>query len=352
MPKTARKAANADHGAAESDPSLNRRRMIWVLCAASWTFLAASLASFQSADWPTHVVAVPNDPPLNLCGRFGAAIAYALYFTFGVAVWLPMIYLGVLLVAMAMGRAVTHPFVRFVGCLVAMAAFGGLHAEWFPSAGSLTGVDAGIVPMWFADELHGRFGPVGASILFLAALSIGAIVTADALVAMLPGALARAFAFLSPIWEADWKGAFAAMRERFSAMFPQPAVAGAGRSRRGARAAAAATATKRKAAVVDADEVSEADSDEEEVTPASTAASAPTAHTTAARAPLSEDELRAKIEKLPIKMTAKPAVTKLRDEDIPRTPDYSGYQFPTLELLEEPEGNYSAKMEAYVRAQA
>jgi len=388
MPKTARKAANADHGAAESDPSLNRRRMIWVLCAASWTFLAASLASFQSADWPTHVVAVPNDPPLNLCGRFGAAIAYGLYFTFGVAVWLPMIYLGVLLVATAMGRAVTHPFVRFVGCLVAMAAFGGLHAEWFPSAGSLTGVDAGIVPMWFADELHGRFGPVGASILFLAALSIGAIVTADALVAMLPGALARAFAFLSPIWEADWKGHFAAMRERFSAMFPQPAVAGAGRSRRSARAAAAATATKSKAAVVDADEVSEADSDEEEaeededgivdeasdetdaeesdedscedsdasdeaeLTPASTAASAPTAPTTTARAPLSEDELRAKIEKLPIKMTAKPAATTLRDEDIPRTPDYSGYQFPTLELLEEPEGNYSAKMEAYVREQA
>jgi S-DNA-T family DNA segregation ATPase FtsK/SpoIIIE len=62
--------------------------------------------------------------------------------------------------------------------------------------------------------------------------------------------------------------------------------------------------------------------------------------------------LRAKIEKLPIKMTAKPSATKLRDEDIPRAVDYSGYQFPTLDLLEEPEGNYSSKMEAYVRDQA
>ncbi|MFM7051198.1 MAG: DNA translocase FtsK [Planctomycetota bacterium] len=385
MPKTARKAADADQGAAESDSSLNRRRVIWVLCAALWTFLAASLASFQSADWPTHVVAVPNDPPLNLCGRFGAAISYGLYFTLGVGVWIPVIYLGVLLAAIALGRTVTHPFVRFVGCLVAMAAFGGLHAEWFPSAGSLTGVDAGIVPMWFADELHGRFGPVGASILFLAALSIGAIVTADALVAMLPGALARAFAFLAPVWETDWKGHFAALRERFSAMFPQPAVATAGRTRRSASSRAAKAAAP--VAVVedekdsddaedendaedessddDTDASNDSDEDDEDGetyedaaendghdgTPVSTAPSA-VAEVPSGRAPLSEDELRARIQKLPIKMTAKPAATNLRDEDIPRTPDYSGYQFPTLDLLEEPEGNYSAKMEAYVREQA
>ena len=37
-----------------------------------------------------------------------------------------------------------------------------------------------------------------------------------------------------------------------------------------------------------------------------------------ARAALSEDELRAKIEKLPIKMTTKPAAATLRDEEIGR----------------------------------
>ena len=78
----------------------------------------------------------------------------------------------------------------------------------------------------------------------------------------------------------------------------------------------------------------------------------PAAETGDGRAPLSEAELRAKIEKLPIKMTAKAATTSLRDEDIPRTENYEGYQFPTLDLLEEPEGNYSEKMEAYVRDQA
>ena len=196
MPKTARKASTRS-GAEEVDSDvttpadgaeLTRRRIFWVLAALLYTVLFVSLASFRSSDWPTHVVAVPTDPPLNLCGRFGAAMSYWLYFTFGFGVWIPVIFMGVLLAFAALGRAMAHPFVRFVGCLIAMCAFGALHAEWFPSVGPLTGVDAGIVPMWFADEMHMRFGPVGASLIFIAGLAIGAIVAADALVFMLPEA--------------------------------------------------------------------------------------------------------------------------------------------------------------------
>jgi len=396
MPKTARKTSarsaasgeESDATTAATGAELIRRRILWVLGAMLYTVLFVSLASFRSSDWPTHVVAVPTDPPLNLCGSFGAALSYWLYFTFGFGVWIPVVYLGVMLAFMAFGRGTEHPFVRFIGCLIAMCAFGALHAEWFPSVGPLTGVDAGIVPMWFADEMHARFGPVGASLIFVAGLAVGAIVAADALVFMLPGAFARAFSFLSPIWETDWRAHFGALRERMGAVFPQPAVAGAaaGRARRStARPSvpvAAPAAVEEEAADEAADEASdEADDDldgyedaedetEDEAATddasesdeavgtavaapsATTAAAAPVAETKPARTALSEDELRAKIEKLPIKMTAKPSATQLRDEDIPRAVDYSGYQFPTLDLLEEPEGNYSTKMEAYVREQA
>ncbi len=41
-----------------------------------------------------------------------------------------------------------------------------------------------------------------------------------------------------------------------------------------------------------------------------------------------------------------------RDEDIPRPQNFEGYQFPTLDMLEEPESNFSLKMESYVRDQA
>ncbi len=400
MAKTARNASTRA-GASEADTDvtnpatdgdLNRRRIVWVLLAALYVCLFVSLASFRSTDWPTHVVATPTDPPLNLCGRFGAAAAYWLYSTLGFGVWIPVAYFGVLLGFTAFGRPIAHPFVRFVGCLIAMCAFGALHAEWFPTVGPLTGVDAGLVPMFFADEMHARFGPVGASIAFLAGLAVGAIVAADALVAMLPGAMKRSLAFLAPVWEYDWKGFFVSLRERFSAMFPQPAVAGGRRTstaRRSSARPAVAVAKPVEADEVDAedseedtevdaddellddestseledsDEIdSEEESNELDVPSTSTSTSTPTStvaitetkpDASGERAPLSEDELRAKIERLPIKMTAKTSTTKLRDEDIPRTENYEGYQFPTLELLEEPEGNYSEKMEAYVREQA
>ena len=387
MPKTARKASARDRASEEDSDAttqldgaaLTRRRIIWIVAAALYVVLFVSLASFRSSDWPTHVVASPTDPPLNLCGRFGAAIAYWLYFTFGFGTWIPVLYLGCVLAFSAAGRSIEHPFVRFVGCLVAMCAVGGLHAEWFPSIGPLTGVDAGLIPMWFADELHMRFGPVGASLIFLAGIAVGAIVAADALVFMLPGALARTFSFLSPLWETDWRAHFGALRERMGAVFPQPAVAGAGSgrarrspSRPAVPVAAPAAVDEEDAEESDADETEDAIADEAEdlddgevdseaddaadvevEAPVATSAPAPAAtEAKPTRAALSEDELRAKIEKLPIKMTAKPSATKLRDEDIPRAVDYSGYQFPTLDLLEEPEGNYSSKMEAYVRDQA
>ncbi len=44
--------------------------------------------------------------------------------------------------------------------------------------------------------------------------------------------------------------------------------------------------------------------------------------------------------------------TIARDEDIPREQNFEGYRFPTLELLEDPEHNYSQSMESFVREQA
>ncbi|MBX3355658.1 MAG: DNA translocase FtsK 4TM domain-containing protein [Phycisphaeraceae bacterium] len=66
---------------------------------------------------------------------------------------------------------------------------------------------------------------------------------------------------------------------------------------------------------------------------------------------LSAEELRARISKLPVRM-ANRRVEQAREEDIPRAVDYSGYQFPPLEMLEDPEGNFSETMEAFVRDQA
>uniref|UniRef100_UPI00241FEEC2 DNA translocase FtsK n=1 Tax=Thermus thermophilus TaxID=274 RepID=UPI00241FEEC2 len=65
----------------------------------------------------------------------------------------------------------------------------------------------------------------------------------------------------------------------------------------------------------------------------------------------SAEELRRKIEKLPVRMAAA-STEVVRDEDIPREENFEGYKFPTLDQLEDPEGDYSASMETTVREQA
>jgi len=411
MSKTARNAssrarASEDATDVTTSPfgiSLAWLRAAWVLAAGALTMIVLALASFNSADPPTSSVATPNNPPLNLCGKFGAVVAYRLYEIFGVGVWLPVSYLATVLAFVATGRPMSHPFVRFIGACVMMVAIGGLHHEWMPAIGPVAGYGAGLIPMSLSHLLHEHFG-IGASLLFMMMLAVGAIVMADTIVAMLPGALASSLGFLSPIWKTDWSGAVASLRERMGAMFPQPAVATASRAPRARRASAAKSAT----AVAEADEADadedetgsavavaddedtdadedtapaarkgrgaktsrgaeavEAEADEEDAEDADSeaeveddndvdAAATATAVATepAPKAAASDDELRAKLARLPLKMNTGVAKTPMRDDEIPRTPDYSGYQFPTLDLLDEPEGNYSERMAALVQEQA
>ena len=69
-------------------------------------------------------------------------------------------------------------------------------------------------------------------------------------------------------------------------------------------------------------------------------------------APRTDEELRAKFAKLPVKVNTKSPAKAAYDDDIPRVPDYSGYRFPTLELLENPEGNYSEKAAQFAQERA
>ena len=172
-----------------------------------------------------------------------------------------------------------------------------------------------------------------------------------------------------------------AIRERAGTMFPQPAVATAGRSRRATAKAedveededvdegGVATAVEDDDAGEDAgddEDDTEIEAEEDEVaeeapkaaaprkaaTPAPAPAPASAPAPVAASAPRTDEELRAKIARLPVKVNTKSPAKALKDDDIPRTPDYSGYQFPTLELLDNPEGNYSEKAAQFAQDQA
>jgi len=398
-PKAVARTGSNSSSAGALPPASITVKVLWLVGAAIWLYLAASLVSFSGSDWPSHSVAVQTTPPANLGGRVGAAISYGIYESVGYGFWIPMLCAGYALGVVATGRRVPHPAVRAIGALLAMCAFGGLHGLWFPSLGVISGAEAGLVPGWMADQLGDRFGGLGASLVLLVAMLIGLLVAVDEIMMAVPGALVRAAESLEPVWAYDYKGLW----NRIMPAKATPALAGAvadgesatatrTRGRRSGRnvidlddgADEAARPLRKKSAEVieDADaeiadeaeteeteseetESEESDAQDTESDDASDEADAeeapraarekatpsPAEPEAASRTPLSADELRERISKLPVRMSTAPK-TLARDEDIPREVDYTGYQFPTLDMLDHPEGNYSERMESFVREQA
>jgi S-DNA-T family DNA segregation ATPase FtsK/SpoIIIE len=394
--------------------STSGRLMVWLAAAAAWVLAVAALASFHAADWPSHVVAVHNEPARNLVGGIGAWAAYWSYAIFGLGAWIPLLFAGVALGMAATGRGITHPLVRLLGVGLMMLSIAGLHAHWFPSLGVLTGADAGMLPQWIADQFFPRFGGFGTSVVLLLTLAVGALVAMDEVVLALPTALTRTFGFLEPLLAFDWSGSLAKLRGSRSSAPVAVAAGGPAEGWEGANVVDRTRAEELEdktdedtAEASDAEdlEVEEEEDDEEAGTEENVdeddetdeaeddsdvtvidedehdqeeleerayaayekqlkaeearkakaeakAAAAPAAAPVAAEKPgLSDEELRAKIAKLPVKMASGQKVVA-RDEDIPRPENYEGYRFPTLDLLEDPEGNFSQKLESFVREQA
>ncbi len=375
-------------------PSLIRRAA-WVIGLVGWAFLALSLASFNSADAPSHAVAVHNIPAANWCGAFGALIAYWAYSVFGMGAWILLLGLGVVLAVTVTGRVITHPLVRGMGLLMFAIAFGCVHALLMPGVGPLAGAEAGLLPFRVVAEMLPRFSTMGTFLLAMCALGLGAVVSMDQII------------FSIPRWIMIAIGLGHAVRKRMPSMpaitinrnSPRTALQGMGgvsggvgsgegyddyagldavgeRVRKGRKirtvsinpdaggrgAVSAFDPDQHELAFDNADtHTPEADDlvmalDDVKRVPARTQPESKQVlvEESLQKQPLSADDLRAKIAKLPLRM-AQAAKIVARDEDIPRAPDeenYDGYKFPTLDLLGDPESNFSEKLEGYVRSQA
>ncbi len=344
-------------------PAPLTRKIGWIAAFAAWVLVALALASFDAADAPSRTVAAWNQPPANLMGAVGALVALTVYEAFGFGAWIPMLLGGIALWATFTGRAISHPMVRAVGAVIAMIAFSALHATWFPRLGSLAGAEAGLIPQWFSQQFVARFNGVGTSLILLLALVLGLMVAADELLGMLPKAFARVGEALEPLWKTDWRGMIARATAK-----PQPAVATVGGTaaaandepkarpmcRKSKAAAIEAEADDSAVAVLDAEDAEAEEAEEIEADEASCddeVEEADTAEADEAPTSLTEEELRERMARLPVRV-AGPSTTVARDQDIPRTENYEGYQFPGIELLDEPESNFSATIEAFVRDQA
>ena len=396
--KTSRSGAKSKKRApdvAEADlpaPSL-ARRVGWIALFALTAFLLVSLISFDAADPPSHAAAPLNDPVMNWCGPVGAFVAYHTYLMIGTGAWVALAALIALLAITATGRIITQPIIRAVGFLLMTLSLSAMHGLLLPRIGPLPSVPGGLVGTWGVAELSSRFSGMGTFLCLLAIFLMGAIVAVDRLVLALPMMLVNGLRAITGVRIAVPR----ILKPRLhipgfgsveSDAFDEDQDAGHARSRskRGRRKSSGDTIIDPDAGglggtdafdpeeheieededgeweyedaddeceddeeyeYVDEDEDEDEDDeweyvDEEEEDEESE-------ETT--RKPLSKEELKQKIAKLPLRM-ASSAPTIARDEDIPREVNYEGYEFPALALLENPEGNYSEKMEKIVRAQA
>lgn len=339
MSRTTQQAVARLHGgsSAASPPSIWKRRGLWLAATASCFWLMLSLGSFNSADWPSSVVATHAEPPANLGGRIGAVVAWFTYESMGFGVWIPLLCAAYALVAVFMGRSVSQIWIRSFGALIMMVGFGALHATWFPKLGPFAGAESGLVPQWCANQLLWRFSTVTTSLILLSSLGVGALLAIDELVFALPNALARAFEHAKPIFAYDYGAAFARLRNWHGAPRPtQTALVGGDTTAQDYEGVSEARPSEPRPV----EKVLRPRIVEDEPLPSP-----------AEPAPLTTADLRERIAKLPVRLSgSNPQVA--RDEDIPREDSFEGYQFPSIDLLDDPETNFSARIENYVREQA
>ncbi len=369
MANKRRKAAGA------SDRVALWRGLGWVLLAGGWVLLGASLFSYDPADWPGHRVAPHNVDTQNWVGPMGAFVAHKLYLMVGPGVWIAVAGGTVFLIASGIGRGVSQLVLRSIGLLI--MSFGasailalGLPEDawgwWGPRPEGL----GGLVAIFLNQELAVRFGFLGSMIIMAVGFFLGAILTMDQVILALPRVvgdlcygLTRVrlprLGLIGGVWHligaaagGVWSAVGLLGRSRGGVARrvkrkPEPVVRGRGRSRVVVEDECDPDEAD-EAYEYDDDEAIEAELDEEEELEAGV--DAPGAY--ASSQSFDPDQLRAKIKQLPINFAPKakaatPAVLGGCAEV-----DLSGYRFPGLDLLEEPEGDFTQEMERVVRDQA
>ncbi len=398
-----RTPASDGGGGGRFDPALHRElmwmRIGWVAAFLGWIFIAIALITFNSSDWPTRNAVPENIPAANMCGIAGAAVAWALYSVFGGGMWIVMALGATWLMLTAMGRQITHLPVRVLGGLLLAAVVACFQALVLPHTGPVPNLPGGMIGTVGTHEMLARFNTFGTLIWLLLGLVIAATVTLDVwalLFAMWTGRVlytgarhtgtfalhhARTFAEKRAAIKAMREEELAAHRVRATDVDDDERLTGIRAGEKGLAAAKTTVKSARGAAVKPIDPnaggiggiesfdetfdragggltaaaVGGGDEDEDEVPVAAIeedddeAPAAPAAAKT-----FSPDELRAKIAKLPVRFAGdvKRSATDEDLRDIQNTAELEGYKFPGLDLLEEPETNFSQTMESYVREQA
>jgi S-DNA-T family DNA segregation ATPase FtsK/SpoIIIE len=410
--KKSNRAAPAISTGTEWSPSVLWRRIAWVAVLAVWLFVSLSLIGFSAGDPPGTAMSPAHSPVHNWCGKAGAVVSFYLYQMFGYGTWVLMLLTGLWLGVTVTGRRVTQLSVRVLGALLLAAAVAGLQAVALPSSGPVPLLPGGLIGSVGTHRLGLSFGPVGTILVLLLALCIGAVVALDVWAVIVAAWTGRVIA-TAGVTGGRWAVAAArAARHRHQRLAGELARVGSSRRPRehdlddappaDGIAVARPKRKKKEGEAIDPDagglgatesfdpdgagltaaavggRYDQDEEESEEDAPSATIEAKPKGKAKAAAAEVDEDEegpegeeaeqsgaagsaktfdpeaLRAKMARLPVRFANQERRSATEEDlrDLQGVVDIEGYRFPGLDLLEDPEGNYTQTMEAYVREQA
>ncbi len=361
-------------------------RVGWLVLGALWVFVLVGLVSFDAGDWPSHAVWPSNAQTQNWTGPIGAYMAYGLLRLFGYGVVIPMVFTGVMLVLRLIRRPMTQPIVRALGALVLTGSLCVLLGVLFPKAGPLPGLVGGTIGLVGANVLLPSFALAGSLVWIVLAAIVGLIVCCDKYVVLVPLAIWGVFAQkVLPVLHMTGAKAGAvagatAARANASADIASQTGRTVGRKAGGGLIAGLRSMLSKRSGpvMVRVNDIDEEMVEVKPIPPGMTKAEEVAARRKskpkrtikpvpqpieedeveddAPGAPqvFSQDELREKIAKLPVRF-AQENKALATDEDLAEfqnAQSLEGYKFPTMELLEEPELGFNEKLEALVRGQA
>ncbi|GAB4385444.1 MAG: DNA translocase FtsK [Phycisphaerales bacterium] len=350
---------------------------LWLVLAAAWCFVVVSLVSFDAADAPGHTVWPRHEQPANWCGPVGAATGYALLRLFGWAIIAPVAAAGFALGYVGWKRRLRHPLVRGIGVGLLTLGLSAMAATLAPDAGPMPGLAGGTLGLVVAERVMVPNFSFGGTMLWLSLVClIGLILAADRVVFALP---ALAWRVLVPAARgtravaqsagelAQSAGGATAAGSR-SLLGCLGTLVGGGRRTRLVRLDDLAEPVEVPMAVepkpvrrkrqsvrqeaLDADEPIEGVSGvepvsgEEEDEEGDELPGAPQV--------FDREKLKEKVAALNVRFAgaAKSVATDADLHEFQHAVELEGYQFPGLDLLEDPEEGFNSALESLVRQQA
>ncbi|MEM8738043.1 MAG: DNA translocase FtsK 4TM domain-containing protein [Planctomycetota bacterium] len=373
----------------QKQKALDERYAVWrqiglAVGVCLWVLVVVSLLSYHRADAPSYAVGVTNTDTANWIGPLGAAIAHKAYLVIGPGVWIAVLGVGAWLGLTLSKRPVNQWLIRAAGLAVMTATTSGLVAV--ATSRFVAGYDGrpegpgGLLGVFIHEEFVSRFAPAGSLLILGVAFWIGALLAVDQLVLAIPRVLAEGVMRITNVSRDRWPRLRSLLPGVDLSRIKRPRLAGFGflgsgvaqrendldggtielpaRSKRKRRREqeveddpdaihedAGGLGGTQPIAPIDDEDVYQAD-DDEELEDEDATGDAPSAYINSKKK-FDPEALRAKMSQMPINFAKKQETHEAPIREM----DLSGYQFPEIDLLEDPEKGFSSELKEIIHEQ-